>query len=178
MRSLTRPFLFAVVRLGLFIAVVAWIAGQRWEVDGTMVGGPVERIAVSELGWTATNRMPIEVFFGSGTIDWIAVVPHRMETRDWFGDYHHGQAYCSRPWRVPGLSFQHLDGLTSGYYWGLAVRHWFIVLLLCLWHVGLSRVYRKREPVDAGPVTDPGRPDETEDSPQSATARESDGSNH
>ena len=31
MRSLIRPLLFAIARLGLFLAVVAWIAGQRVE---------------------------------------------------------------------------------------------------------------------------------------------------
>lgn len=36
MRSLIRPFLLGVARLGLFFAVAAWLAGQSWIVFATL----------------------------------------------------------------------------------------------------------------------------------------------
>ena len=40
MRSLIRPFLFAVARFGLFLAVAAWIAGQWLKFEFVVCGIP------------------------------------------------------------------------------------------------------------------------------------------
>ena len=53
MRELIRPALFWVVRLGLFFAVVAWIAGQWWQGFG---------MASSAIGFIDQTGVAIQYF--------------------------------------------------------------------------------------------------------------------
>ncbi len=55
MRDLIRPTLFIVARLGLFLAVVAWIVGQWWQVTCAL---PVSSDGVAV--WICARRWVLE----------------------------------------------------------------------------------------------------------------------
>ena len=51
-RSLIRPFLFTVARLGLFLAVAAWVSSARYRIDmGQWMANTVFAQSSDEHGW-------------------------------------------------------------------------------------------------------------------------------
>ena len=80
MKSLIRPFLFAAARLGLFLAVTAWIVGQwrmfridiPFQIGGITVLCHVDDWAI--LHWT-------------GNIEWHFLTSHPRPGVDWHQEY-------------------------------------------------------------------------------------------
>ena len=145
MRSLIRPMLFMVARLGLFFALVAWIASQWWSVDAQVgpddlcltlvvlpdfVGGGIESNVRS-------NRIEVEsVEAGKG--------PPSIFNQD-FIQRKRQQPGCFAILLPPGV----ILGYDTSRGIAVAIRHWINVTLFALFYGVLKWVYRKCEQTQA-----------------------------
>ncbi len=137
MRSLIRFFLFTVARLGLFLAVVAWIIGQWRTIEGTgfnvVVGvcepGVVIWVIHESHEWTVEEtgaRSKFDCMFDQGE-----------ETDE----------------RVLQLRFGPVA------YWGLpgwrtvSVKHWLMVSIFALLYCVVKWVYRNRKIAGSSPIS-------------------------
>ena len=133
MRSLIRPFLFAVARLGLFLAVVAWIVGQWWAIQ-----------IQTGLGWNLSG----------GSNGFAAFQHQRNEPADVTVDGHSRDHLFAFPpiFEDPyGGIYRGFSKLGVTYFYGgkpkwtiLSVRHWLITSSLLTFNLLLHFIYRKR----------------------------------
>ena len=136
MRSLIRPFLFTSARLGLFLAVTMWIAGQWWYV------------------LLASPRCTAELLPTGVSFSWRTVAG---EWKTWarptpFPEY--GEARFEYPWIELGIvttgGFSFPGGALLKYPAAtfLSFGHWFNVTVFALFYAVLKRAYRKQTVVE------------------------------
>ena len=135
MKPLIRPFLFAVARLGLFQAVMAWIVGQ-WE--SILYVTPDYGVGLSHSGWAISVRYSgnaksaSQILYGRG-ID--AVLTDWME----YGNH------------SPALRFPGVGCWWTKVRWVGTLQHWFATSVFLAFNLFLHFTYRKRpeaEPCD------------------------------
>ena len=118
MRPLIRPLLFIVARLGLFLAVVAWVVGQwscvfvysgyfQFEWDGTgVVAKHFDSSAFSPFDSLSVESIPVDP---NGNYEWVSE-------------------------KLPPV-----DGISE-----FAIRHWQIISIFAIFNLILHFHYRKR----------------------------------
>ena len=124
MKPLIRPFLFAVARLGLFLAVAAWIVGQ-WRFASMNLGHFGAGLSASSvhISWEP-RKSRYNLFVNEGA----EVEALTAYTNTWF----------RRLRRLPGIALR-----THSAPW-LIVNHWLIVSSLTLTNIAIHFIYRKR----------------------------------
>ncbi len=146
MRELIRPGLFWVARLGLFLAVVAWVTSLSWSCMLQVPGVRAELISHGLIfsHHPAFNARSLGVNPSEG--EWIF--------NDWLFGYNvkFFQAYspfsAHEPpyrWGIPGLTRAHSSGTQI-----IAVSHWLIVTTFATFYGVLKFVYRKRRTEGVG----------------------------
>ena len=125
MRDLIKPTLFIVARLGLLLAVVAWIIGQWWMVK---VSSQVE---MSRRGWQYCNVLPMEARFSI----WRKTEWHNLDVS--ITDFLSETPRTDVSFR--GIEFRQYSAVRY-----LRVPHWLIVTIFALFYGVLKWVYRKR----------------------------------
>ena len=143
MHSLARPFLFAIARLGLFLAIVAAIVGQKWRVTANTHMGAGAALATE--GWAITiwerrsgvSRYSVEPAARAYPLDGFFRYPHYSFTR--YG---------------PRFGFT-LAGFTFGVFRNAAIMGIHHALLIALFGM-FYFVLRRKTPhgSDAASVTD------------------------
>ena len=130
MRSLIRPFLFAVARLGLFLAVVGWGAAGMFNLQLVAAAGNAGTVFTDQDGWTV---MRLE-----GIGEWEFSVKRNVS---WlFGALGRDAPVMGKFVRIGHLSFY------------LFVRHWLITSTFLVFNLLLHFIYRKRP--EAEPCAD------------------------
>lgn len=127
MRELIRPTLFMIVRLGLFLAVVTWGAGQTWQGFGLAypIAAAIDKTGVG-IAITAENQ------------GWRIVKDrHTPSVLNFLGG-------VGLPSDVSFLSLHVTAFLSGSGRVCFAIRHWFIVTIFVLFNGVLIWVYRKR----------------------------------
>lgn len=125
MRELVRPCLFIIARLGLFLAVVAWVVGQWWSSAFR-----ISHIAVATdpnvWSFSSDNRLPPRFDYCIWRNQDDAITAQNLV---WY-----------RRWNVfPGVSARRWLSLP----W-ILIKHWFIVTVLLTFNVTLHFIYRRR----------------------------------
>lgn len=138
MRALIRPALFAVARLGLFLAVVAWIISQTYVCVGVFsAGNHHARILASPPGW---------MFILWPRSDEFSVQFHPVvELKEYvvaldaiFG------ADIDSDYTIETHSFGFVLGKAESVAPYCAIRHWLVVSILIAFNLVLHFVYRNR----------------------------------
>lgn len=128
MRELIRPSLSIVARLGLFLAVVAWVVGQTWQKMGVFYGavGVLDSSGVAvgfQLSYASSrniyNRTMVDNFLGAADLK--------------------APKYFSLG--AVGLYIQPQSGC-------LAVRHWLMVTMFAFLNMFLHWFYYNRSKVE------------------------------
>ena len=119
MRPLIRPTLFAIARLGLFLAVVVWIVSQWWSVS----------ISYGDTAYVSRDGLTFiydqdSVYPSSVTVN----IEYVGNLEPWFSNVVH----VEQPTVMVGF---------------LSFRHWFIVTAFALFYAVLKWVYRERRDV-------------------------------
>ena len=137
MRSLIRPTLFAAARLGLFLAVTAWIVSQ-WKVAHGQVG-PVRIEVHAQGGVTWIDRydnIQPTVYFTQSSYGW----PSSMYFED-TTNYGLGGEIFWNP--IPGFVYSTHRG-AGGVAKTFSMRHWLVTSLFAAFNIALHFIYRKR----------------------------------
>ncbi len=137
MRSLIRPTLFAVARLGIFLAVTAWIVTEGRAVHGQV--GPL-KLDIYPHGFVTSlvryhSLRPI-IYSSKATYGW----PSNMYFED-TSSYGLGEVSFWSP--VPGFAYA-AHGGPGGTAKTLSMRHWLVTLLFVAFNMALHFTYRKR----------------------------------
>jgi len=142
MRSLIRPALFAIARLGLFLSVVAWIVGQWWSVDlkfnGVVALGSDRGIAVGAYSLRSL-RLPITTFLRTQNLR------TNLEYNYWvFVPERHSEV-------LGGSDISYYNFRVGYFFWrpGTAIRmvsvpHWLITTAFVVFNILLHFIYRRR----------------------------------
>ena len=130
MRSLIRPALFAVARLGLFLSVVAWVVGHWWEVE------------IAGLCGSATMTWPGHLisFHTEGWYPFEVTCTERPQIKSWqsFGEsFDLFEERCA----LPGVGFMPQSTSVMGM---LSIRHWLVVTIFAVFYGVLKWVYWER----------------------------------
>ena len=125
MRSLIRPTLFWVARMGLFLSLATWCIGQSWQGTGHLYGfvGAIDQ-------------------FGLGA----SMGPNRGAGVNRNSDYEIVKEFLDGT-HVPSKG--HFIGMAAialyiGTEWAMAIRHYLVVAIFALFYGMLKWVYRKR----------------------------------
>ena len=135
MRALIRPTLFASARLSLFLAVIAWIAGQWFRLDT----GPFELHSRHTIR-AVVEPQGIVIRFADDRFTEIAryIASESYDEGYEFEFDEHGSTWAM--WTTSS------DGLESY----IAIRHWIIVTVMVAINLLLHFLYRKRSTEEAG----------------------------
>lgn len=141
MRSLIRPGLFWVARIGLFLAVVAWIVAQSWMVQGSITG---PNAVLCPSGFAITLDADSDPWIESLPTDFSHVhqldncfsVDPKGDYRETFQSYFPGVAYTTHLVPFGGSKI-------------LTIRHWLIVTMFALFYGVLKWVYRWKAPTNS-----------------------------
>ena len=132
MRELIRPALFLVARLGLFLAIVAWVAGQFSLMSNYIgviqIGTGPQNFVIAQWNPVLLDRIPQPKLDYRPTDDWDVL---GMITYKTIAEFIPGVRLC----RSPGRSVIHN---------AIIVRHWLVVTIFGLFNGVLMWVYRKR----------------------------------
>ena len=125
MRSLIRPALFTFVRLGVFLAVVAWVVAQWYQVEfrNTRVFFAVQ---LNSAGWLVSE---LPLFIGGPPTSTLDTDPDSF------------QAVALKPSQIDAFGISAEFRSLTRY---LLVRHWLIVTVFALFYAVLKWVYRER----------------------------------
>lgn len=152
MRSLVRPTLFAVARLGLFLAVAGWIVGQ-WRCVGmnVSVSGTYVSVGICSDGWFVFRSLfPSRPFNPMDGIDFST----QPTENDSFSNEISVMRYLAGEESANSMSIPGIEYCTFGEYFAVILRHWLIVAILILSFGALRLSYRRKPPseVPASPV--------------------------
>ena len=138
MRSLIRPFLFIVARLGLFLSLLACVIGQ-WTVARQTL--PHTLVEVHSSGWVITvSEEFADMRFLAVLSQDLALMPGvDPDTR----------VVQGRPDMTQDVSFPGVRGRSMGGWYTLYVRHLLIVSVFVVFHLCLSFTYRRGRNPDA-----------------------------
>ncbi|MEO2013360.1 MAG: hypothetical protein ABGZ53_03215 [Fuerstiella sp.] len=137
MNNLLRMSLFIIARAGLFLAVVAWIAGQWWEFGcsadvqgGSLIGSIAPRGWVvghydEPLGWSCESMLLTDYDDPDNARSFFELNPDDFECR-----------FVAM--LLPGVSYVRFYGPAFGF------RHWLIVTLFTAFNIARHFIYRKR----------------------------------
>jgi cbb3-type cytochrome oxidase subunit 3 len=147
MRDLIRPTLFILARLGLFLAVVAWIVGQWWQVTCALpVSSDGVAVWICARGWVleygefaSESELRFDFRPEYGQLDGLVFGEEFKFSENAFGNKALAEVADSRSVNVAGVVFGQSWGITD-----LAIRHWLIVTFFALFYGVLKWVYRKR----------------------------------
>ncbi|MEO2019971.1 MAG: hypothetical protein ABGZ53_37025 [Fuerstiella sp.] len=134
MRSLIRPTLFLVARVGLVLSVGFWIVGQWWEV---LVQMSLAAGAIHKEGWVCAAIYP-------GPAGWVVSTNEadNGESAAWLFQYPSFDRATGEP---SGFSFIGLTALHFPHMFAtVALRHWLTTTFFALFYGVLKWVYRKR----------------------------------
>ncbi len=153
MKPLIRPFLFTVARLGVFLAVTAWIVGQWWifEVGHTrywLAAGPHGIVAVRTnlsppdwyryVAYDSSNDLRAQ-YLAEGYPDTFGRLPKVTAIVDW--DHFVAMPFSeSVNWSSCGVHFRRWSMGSS-----VSLSHLLIVSILVFFHAVLVLIYRKRQ---------------------------------
>lgn len=146
MRKYVRPFLFAVARLGLFCAVVTWIAAQS---SACMLNVPM---GLREILIEAGPRGYMCVLWDPVPLQAAMIIePLSVGTRSVDGDEgdthspgfsgeEHDERFVTHIVNVPGVVLGRYQTAASF----VTLRHWFVVAVCVVFYGVLKWVYRNR----------------------------------
>ena len=147
MRGLIRPALFMIARLGLFLAVAAWIVAQWQEAKCYILLAGIElEIGNCTRGWKFEYAD-----FTQGTKFQLVLVPDpvRFDTLRFGEDYPRTMDILKyggvRP--IPASISTNVAGVVVGEVWRqgfLTLKHWLVVGVFALFNVVLMFIYHKR----------------------------------
>ena len=141
MRSLVRPFLFTVARLGLFLAVTAWIMGQRWTIYSTIpaVYGVVE-ICVGDRSYEVSWWDVLSsTSFNIGANRRTDPLPFEVLYTLFRGELRSDSCGQELLYVGPGF-FTAKQGVIDG----ISIRHWLVTTIFLTFNITLHIIYRKR----------------------------------
>lgn len=145
MRELIRPAFFLVARLGLFLSVAAWIAGQWWTplLDVNRTGLCRLSFSFEQTGWAISNLTP-----SRQDPQWLEI--KRNDRRP----PHYWVLWVSEPVETirqlvepEQIAETDMFGIVYGHhsvFWGLTIRHWTVVSFFALSCGVLQWACRKR----------------------------------
>lgn len=141
MRSLIQPGLFWAARIGLFLAIVAWITGHWWVSSLQVPGGKAE-----------LNRHGFSLSKHPAYVDWYLDVVEAeeggWEFTDWLFGYDVTLLTISSPFRNYAPPYRRrFFGITIAHAYSsdiIAVSHWLVVGICSLFYAALIFAYRKR----------------------------------
>jgi len=138
MKTLIRPFLFIVARLGLFLTVVVWIVSQ-WSAVLTEV--PLGTAGFVEEGW-------VSIFIYSMSKGWRVRTgaPKEIGTTLYLFCPPSSEPLPALPprWTETGFSVGGFTVLHTPLATTIAIRHWLAVTSFALFYIVLRWAYRKR----------------------------------
>lgn len=152
MRALIRPTLFMIARLGLFLVVVAWIAGQWWHAKASH---PFGTTLLTEHGWCTMSLGPtIKLRLAAQAIE--NILPPNKLVNDW-----RFNRVVAAPVDLEGfLTSVYLRGSTMSElpgivviktpflgHWSVSFLHWLVVTIFALFNGVLMFIYRRRPEV-------------------------------
>jgi hypothetical protein len=146
MRSLIRPALFMVARIGLVLSVVAWIVGQWTLIAANSHSGRaggftvllMDEGVVVALGNPSVSKLTFEphvIVYGNTADDsWFRLL---FAPLDELRDKSPAVMYLNR---VPGMTLVLFPSTAAI----IAIRHWLIITFFALFYGVLKWLYRKR----------------------------------
>lgn len=155
MKKFIRPFLFAIVRLGLFCAVVTWIAAQFSGASLRIPLGVREfLIEVQARGYVLIcwDAVPVGAagFIGPLSLDYYSEPISSRLYSDMFADEPR-EDMVTFAVNVPGAVAGRFQDMASF----MTVRHWFVVTMSVVLYAVLKWVYRERAgPSEVPPLDD------------------------
>ena len=141
MKPLIRPFLFAVARLGLFLAVMAWIVGQWWTIYSAIPAGHgLVEIYVGDKSYEVSRWDVLPSTSFNITADRRAdSLPFEVLYTLFRGELRSDSCGQALLYVGPGF-FTAKQGVIDG----MSIRHWLIITIFALFYGVLKWVYRKR----------------------------------
>ena len=134
MRSLVKPSLFWIARIGLFLAVVAWIVGHFHVGQATL---PYSLLECHSSGWVLT----ISDEFSDLTF--LSDIDSRPKTANPDYDILSGRPDMTTIIRFPGFRCQLMGAWHTVY-----VKHWLILTITAAFYGTLKYGYRHRNAQD------------------------------
>lgn len=153
MKPLIRPTLFIIMRLGLFLAVLAWIVGQWWFVDASI---PTPNGSVCIM---VDNRGPVvnkwkfrqDCFLKLEPLQATSSLDSVFNSQEWTDILSYKRHYM-----IDTYPLVIIRGFNHGAWQGtiIATRHWVVVTFFALFYGGLKWMYGKRASLTVIPKSD------------------------
>ena len=137
MRSLIRPTLFMVARIGLVLSVVGWVASQWYSIES--FGGFTAASA-----FCVTGKSGIIVGFTNFKVSWRFDVSEGQSRPMWAFDYSEPEFSGLREQVSLVEPVSGLVLILDKYGVSVAFRHWLVVTFCALFYGMLKWVYRER----------------------------------